>query len=311
MSDSRPTWAFLGPEATFCEAALSRVPGADAVTRLPCASVDEALSRVRSGAADAAVVPIENSVEGGVGATLDALAVGEDLVIRHEVLLPVTFVLAVLPGTALADVRSVSTHPHAQAQCRGWLASALPGVGYVPASSTAGAAAALLDDDASAGSRAALCNPTAAERYGLAVLASDVGDRSDAVTRFVQVGRPSTPPPVTGSDKTTLVVHLPSERPGALLEMLDHFAARGINLTRIESRPRGDALGRYSFSIDADGHVLEERMAEALMGLHRSTDQVRFLGSYPRADGASVPVRPGTDDDAFGAARRWVRGLRG
>jgi prephenate dehydratase len=117
-------------------------------------------------------------------------------------------------------------------------------------------------------------------------------------------------PEPTGSDKTSLVVHLPSNNAGALLEMLEQFAARGVNLSRIESRPIGDLLGRYSFSIDAEGHIAEERVAEALMGLHRVCPHVRFLGSYPRADGAPADVRPGTSDADFAGARDWVQALR-
>ena len=117
-------------------------------------------------------------------------------------------------------------------------------------------------------------------------------------------------PEPTGADKTTLVVHLPSNESGALLEMLEQFSARGVNLSRIESRPIGDSLGRYSFSIDAEGHLAEERMAEALMGLHRVCPHVRFLGSYPRVDAPLGAVRLGTSDDDFRTARAWVRSLR-
>jgi len=266
---------------------------------------------VRAERADYAVVPIENSVEGGVTATLDTLATGLSLVLLREVLVPITFVLAGRPGTRPADVRRVSTHPHAWAQCRRWINANLPGVVHVPATSTA-AAGALLAPDALAepGFDAALVAPLTAELYGLDVLAEHVADNERAVTRFVVVGRPGPVPAPTGSDKTSLVVHLPSNDAGALLEMLEQFAARGVNLSRIESRPIGDLLGRYSFSIDAEGHVAEERVAEALMGLHRVCPHVRFLGSYPRADGVPADVRPGMADAAFAGARDWVQALR-
>ena len=152
--------------------------------------------------------------------------------------------------------------------------------------------------------------PPAVEHYGLTSLAEQVGDNAHAVTRFVVVGRPGHLPERTGADKTTLVVHLPSNQAGALLEMLEQLAARGVNLSRIESRPIGDSLGRYSFSMDAEGHVADERMAEALMGLHRVCPQVRFLGSYPRADSPHGDVRPGTADADFQAARAWINALR-
>ncbi|WNB85504.1 prephenate dehydratase [Cellulomonas sp. ATA003] len=312
-----PRYAYLGPAGTFTEAALRQVASPDEAQYLPQVDVVSALESVRAVRADYAVVPIENSVEGGVTATLDTLATGLALVLLREVLVPITFVLAGRPGTRLADVRRVSTHPHAWAQCRRWVNTHLPGVVHVPATSTAAAGALLADPAAGSGAaadpgfEAALVAPLTAELYGLEVLATQVADNERAVTRFVVVGRPGPVPAPTGSDKTSLVVHLPSNDAGALLEMLEQFAARGVNLSRIESRPIGDLMGRYSFSIDAEGHVAEERVAEALMGLHRVCPHVRFLGSYPRADGVAPRIEPGMTDDAFAGARQWVEDLRG
>ncbi len=285
--------AFLGPAGTFTQMAASRAPGAEGAELVACGSVDAALASVRAGDADLAVVPIENSVEGGVTSTLDALAAGRPLSIRAEVLVAVAFVLAARPGTALADVRRVGSHPHALAQCRGWVAAHLPGAVTVPALSTAAAAQALAAGvpDGAAPFDAALCARPAAEAAGLVVLADDVADNAGAVTRFVAVSRPAPPPAPTGTDKTTVVAHLAQDRSGALLELLEQFATRGVNLTRIESRPIGTALGRYSFSMDCEGHVADPRVGEALMGLHRVCPQVRYLGSYPRADGLA-PVPP-------------------
>jgi len=206
----------------------------------------------------------------------------------------------------------VSTHPHAWAQCRRWFNASLPDAVHVPATSTA-AAGALLASTARGqdlGFDAALVSPLSADLYGLEVLADHVADNESAVTRFVVVGLPGALPSPTGADKTSLVVHLASNQAGALLAMLEQFAARGVNLSRIESRPLGDELGRYSFSIDAEGHLADERVAEALIGLHRVCPYVRFLGSYPRADGVVTEVAPGTADDDFAGARRWVEGLR-
>lgn len=309
-------FGYLGPEGTFTDAALAAALAEGAgrpessVERVAVASVDAALAAVRSGDLDAAMVPMENSVEGGVPATLDALAFGEPLVVLREVLVRVTFVLAARPGTRLQDVRVVSTHSHAQAQCRGWLAEHLPGVRWVPSSSTAAAAAGLAAGAPAPTYDAALCAEVAATRYGLEVLATDVGDVADAVTRFVLVSRPTAPPPPTGADRTTIIAFQPEDHPGMLLELLEQFATRGVNLTRIESRPTGDALGRYCFAIDAEGHVAEERVGEALRGLHRFCPQVRFLGSYPRADRVRADVRPGTDDASFTAARDWLEDVR-
>lgn len=306
-------YAFLGPEGTFTEAALRQVPAAEHGDHVPCATVGAALDLVRAGDVAAAMVPIENSVEGGVSATLDALSAGDPLVVVREVLVPITFVLAARPGTGLDGVRVVSSHAHAQAQCRGWLSENLPHATYLPALSTAAAAAGLTapaGHDGALGYDAALCAPIAAHRYGLEVLAEHVEDNSGAVTRFVLVGRPAPPPPRTGADKTTLLVHLADDHAGALLELLEQFATRGVNLTRIESRPRGDALGQYAFSIDCEGHVEDERVAEALIGLHRTSPFVRYLGSYPRADGRPTEVTTSTTDGAFTAARAWVSRLR-
>lgn len=304
-------YGFLGPAGTFTEAALRQVLPEDAEP-VAMASVDVALGAVRSGELDAAVVPIENSVEGGVSATLDALAGGTPLRVTREMLVPVTFVLAARPGTALADVRRVASHPHGWAQCRGWVGAHLTEAVYVPALSTAGAAQGLdPSGDGEPGYDAALCAPLAAERFGLEVLASDVGDNSSAVTRFVLVQRPGAVPAPTGADKTSLVVFQADDHPGGLLEMLEQFAARGINLSRIESRPTGELLGQYCFSIDCEGHIADARVGEALMGLHRTCREVRWLGSYPRADAEAVQVTAVTTDAAFSRAADWLARLRG
>ncbi|WP_129338075.1 prephenate dehydratase [Cellulomonas endophytica] len=307
-------YAYLGPAGTFTEAALQQVAEPGAVL-LPQTDVGSAIAAVRAGGADRAVVAIESTAEGGVTATLDALAAGDPLVILREMLVPVQFTLAARAGTALGDVRRVSAHPHAWVQCRRWLATHLPGAQHVPATSNT-APAALLAEEARAPEAtrlafdAALVPPAAVETYGLVPLAGDVADNPSAVTRFVLVGPPGAVPPPTGADKTTLVVHLPDNEAGALLAMLEQFAVRGVNLSRIESRPIGDALGRYSFSIDAEGHLTDERVGEALMGLHRRCPYVRFLGSYPRADALAPTVHTGTSDEDFVTARAWLRLLR-
>ena len=303
-------YAYLGPEGTFTEAAVRQVPAAERADLQPMASVDAALDAVRNGDVDAAMVPIENSVEGGVSATLDALASGEPLVVTREVLVPVTFVLAARPGTGLADVRRVASHPHGWAQCRAWVHANLPEATYVPALSTAAAAAGLVALEEGSAYDAAICAPIAAKEHRLDVLAHDIGDNPNAVTRFVLVSRPGPVGRPTGADKTSIVVFQSDDHPGGLLELLEQFATRGINLTRIESRPTGDALGRYCFSIDCEGHVGEARVAEALMGLHRVCSQVRFLGSYPRADRAVTSVSDATSDRSFADAEGWLARVR-
>ncbi|MCL3777268.1 MULTISPECIES: prephenate dehydratase [unclassified Actinomyces] len=301
-------WSFLGPTGTFTEMALRQVAPID-VELDPCQDVPTALDRVRERLSEAAVVPIENSIEGGVNATLDNLVSGAPLTIAAEVAVPITFVLAGREGTRLEDVRAISTHAHAWAQCRGWVHRNLPDAVYVAGTSTSAPAKALAgsEEPASLGYEAVLCNPLAAEQYGLAVIAGGVADNAGAVTRFVKVTRPGRVGEPTGADKTTLQVQLPHDRSGALLGMLEQFSARGVNLSRIESRPVGDSLGRYRFSIDIEGHVREERVQAALIGLHRTCPQVRFLGSYPRLDARPVVVPAGTSDKDFVVARAWVR----
>ncbi|GAA4978469.1 prephenate dehydratase [Actinopolymorpha pittospori] len=308
MTDAvRVRYAYLGPSGTFTEAALRTVPDVEHAELLPCASVPAALEAVRSGEADGAVVPIENSVEGGVPVTLDELADGR-LVITREILLRVSFALMARPGTHLEDCKRITTHPHAAAQTRHWVADHLPRAEVMLASSTAAAAAAVAEPGSEFD--AAIAPRIAAEQYHLNVLADQIEDNRDAVTRFVLATRPVPPPPLTGADKTSLVAFIRDDHPGALLEILDEFAVRGVNLTRIESRPTGDGIGRYCFSIDCEGHVEEARVGEALMGLRRVCGEVRFLGSYPRADGARISTRPGTSDVDFRDAASWLASLK-
>jgi prephenate dehydratase len=301
-------YAYLGPAGTFTEQALRQVAG-EGTERIPATDVITTLEMVRRGEVDYAVVPIENSVEGGVNATLDTLATGSPLAIVGEMLVPVTFTLSARPGMTMDKVRRVATFPHAWAQCRGWVAKNMRDAVHVLAPSTAGAAALLASDEPDPGYDAALSSALAAERYGLTVLAEGINDNAHAVTRFILVSTPGVLPEPTGADKTTLVVHLPDNEAGALLSMLEQFAVRGVNLSRIESRPVGDSMGRYSFSIDAEGHVAEERLQATLIGLHRVCPQVRFLGSYPAAGGRRPNLRAGTHDADFRAARSWVTGL--
>lgn len=302
------TYGYLGPEGTFSEAALLACrPDPDAQLRA-YGTVTEALRAVRTGAVDAALVPLENSVEGSVAQTLDELATGEPLVIVREVHLPVRFVLLGRPGASLGDIRTVATHPHAEAQTRGWLGRHLPGATVLPAASTAAAAAALADGSATWD--AAISAPIAAEVYHLAVLAEDVADNLDAETRFVLVTRQAAPDPSTGSDKTSLVLYIGQDHPGALLEILTEFAVRGINLTRIESRPTGGGIGDYLFSVDIEGHVDDARVGEALIGLRRVCADVRYLGSYPRVDGGRPTLRRGVSDSEYHEAQAWLTKVR-
>jgi prephenate dehydratase len=301
------SYGYFGPEGTFTHQALLTLPAQRGVP-IAYATVAQALDGVREGEVTAALVPIENSVEGGVTATLDNLTYGDPLVITREVLLPVQFTLFVRPGTVLEDVRNVLTHPHAAAQCRDWLAANVPSAVVTEGGSTAGAAAEVADPRSRFD--AAVCASIAGEMYRLAPAAVGIADNPDAVTRFVLVSRPGPVGSATGADKTTMVLFMYEDHPGALLEILEQFASRGVNLCRIESRPTKRTLGDYCFSVDAEGHVNDARLAEAMMGLHRICADVVFLGSYPRADRAEPLIRRGTSNSDYASASAWLTRLR-
>lgn len=313
MPGTPPTrFVYLGPEGTFAEQALRTLPAAEHGTRTPARSVGEALDSVRTGDADAALVPLENSIGGAVGVTLDEIAEGEPLVITREVVLPVEFVLGARSGVGLDEVRSVAAHPQASTQCRNWLRAHLPDAVVVDVLSNGAAAGG-----AAAGEYdAAICAPIGATRHRLTVLAEKIADHPDAVTRFALVSRPGPPPPPTGDDLTSLAVYIAHDRVGALLSVLMELAVRGVNLTRIESRPTGEALGRYVFFLDCTGHLADVRLGEALQGLHRVCADVRFLGSYPRHrwGGVSadrpVPAPTGLSDTDYTDAAAWLARLR-
>jgi prephenate dehydratase len=306
MSERRDTYSFLGPAGTFTEAALRQVPEAAGASWRPVNNVGEALQDVAGGVSVAAMIAIENSVEGGVSATQDALATIPGLRIVGEYLVPVNFVLVARPGTTLADVRVINAHPVAYGQTHLWLDANLPSHEMIPATSNVAAAASLLDNRLA---DAAIAPPGITRHHDLEVLAEGIGDNPNAVTRFVLVSRSGRLPAPTGSDKTSIIAELPDDRAGRLLEMLEQFATRGVNMSLLESRPIGDALGRYRFVIDLDGHILDERVADALLGLKRFSPSVIYLGSYPRADKLQITVTSRYDNDAFVDARDWLRGL--
>lgn len=300
-------YSYLGPAGTFTEAALAQVPEARGQRWRSVHNVGEALADVVEGRSHAAMIAIENSVDGGVSTAQDALATIPGLRIIGEYLVPVDFVLVARPGTSLEHVRLVSAHPVAYAQCLQWLTRTLPAHAHIPAASNVASALGILEGTSDAD--AAIAPPGILDHHELDLLAEKIGDNENAVTRFVLVGRTVAPPPATGADKTSLIVELPDDHPGALLEMLEQFATRGINLSLLASRPIGDSLGRYRFVIDADGHIQDERMADALMGLRRFSPKVIFLGSYPRADRSIVRYSNRYADDVFVEARDWLRGL--
>ena len=271
------SYAYLGPSGTFTEQALRQITNKeDKLT--PFANVTAALNAVRTGAADKAFVPIENSVEGVVARTLDELAVGDPLVVTAETTIPVSFALMILPEHEGKPITKIATHPHAESQCRTYVAKNLPGAEVIEAPSTAAAAKGLLDKNYDA----AIASEIAAENYGLKIVAKDIGDNQGAVTRFVVVEKPGVTPARTGNDRTSLATFIDNDHAGALLDILTEFAKHDVNLTFIQSRPTGRQLGHYHFIIDVEGHITDPKVESAINGVKSVCDEIRFLGSYPR-----------------------------
>ncbi|MDA8379914.1 MAG: prephenate dehydratase [Actinomycetota bacterium] len=304
-SRNRLRTSFLGPAGTFTEEALLTQGDLAAGELVPTASLAEALAAAGDGRTDMAFVPIENSIEGSVNATLDSLVFDHDLLIQREVILDIHLHLMARPGTAVADVRKVLTFPEAAGQCRRYLSRSLPGATVQAASSTSDAARHV------GGSRtaglAAIAPALSAKLYGLAVLDSSIEDHPDNQTRFVVVARDRIPAR-TGHDRTSIACFQHRDRPGSLHSILGQFSARGINLTRLESRPTKRALGDYCFIIDLEGHVSDEVVADCLRDLHAQLADLKFLGSYPAA-GDQGPARRRRVQASWRQADSWIRSL--
>jgi prephenate dehydratase len=305
-----PRIAYFGPPGTFTEQAARSLAGDDDELD-PIDTVPDVLSAVRTGDVDAACVPVENSVEGAVFATLDSLAEAEALVTVAEAVLPVRFSVLARSGVPAEQVRTVTSHPHALAQVRQWLSTNLPHAKTFAATSTSAAAVAVQRGEFDA----AVTAPVAVSHYPLDVLATDVADVSDALTRFLLLRRPGALPAPTGHDRTSLVA-VTDDRIGALSDLLVELALRGINLSRIESRPTKGKLGEYRFFMDFDGHIAEPRVGDALSALHRRCSFLRFLGSYPKANGlggadagSEVAAQIGTTESAYTAAKSWLNAV--
>jgi prephenate dehydratase len=294
---------FLGPEGTFTEQALLGEPDLAAEELVPMATIGEVLAAADAGDIDLGFVGIENSIEGTVNVTIDALAFEHDLLIQREVELGIQLNLLAPPGVAMSDITRVLTFPVAAGQCRTWLATQLPGAEIVAANSNA-EAARLVAEEAD-GTSAAVAPSLAAKIYGLDVLANDIEDHPENTTRFVLVARDSVPP-ATGHDKTTIVVFQRTDRPGSLLAILQEFAARAINLVKLESRPTKKGLGDYCFIIDLEGHLSDELVADCLRDVRSKVEDIKFLGSYPAA-GAHGPAVRRDAEEAWRVADAWIK----
>jgi len=270
------TVAFLGPAGTFSEEALRSLPEPD-IESLACTSIADVFAAAADGRAEYGIVPIENSVEGSVNATLDALAFESDLQIQREVVLDVHQVLSAAPGITMDDITAVTSHPQAIGQCRRWLEANLPGRALLASNSTAEA----VQQAVAQPGLAAVSTMLAVELHGGQVLNTDIEDFPGNQTRFVVMGRGIQPR--TGHDKTSLALFLHQDKPGALLMILSEFAYGQINLTKIQSRPTKQALGEYMFYMDFDGHLADPAVALALDCLRLKLRGVKVLGSYPQA----------------------------
>ncbi len=270
--------AYLGPPGTFSEEAVARCDLAGGDEPLPCGSFPDAWDAVLAGKAEAALLAIENSIDGAIGTTLDLLAHRPGLMIRREVLLPVQQQLLAPAGTTLAQLTRVLSHPQPLGQCARFLRERLPGARLEATHSTADAAIQVSRGLAGA---AAIGSRAAAGRYGLAIIAESIQDADENTTRFVLVARADEAP--TGRDRTSIAFTLDRDRPGGLYEVMGEFASRGLNLSKIESRPMKQALGHYVFFVDFEGHRLDAPCAAALEGVRGLVHRFYVLGSYPRA----------------------------
>jgi prephenate dehydratase len=299
--------SFLGPHGTFAEEAVLTQPDLADQELRPLRSVPDVISAVERGDTDVGLVPIENSIEGTVSVTLDTLAFDTDLLIQREIDLPISLNLCAVPGSTLDDIRTVLSHPNPLGQTRVWLSRKLPAADTLVTNSTAEAA----EQVARAGDRsqAAIGTAYAARLHGLELLATEIEDHPENQTRFVLVGH-GVPAP-TGHDKTSVVCFQREDRPGSLLAILQEFAARAINLTKLESRPTKRSLGDYCFFIDVHGHIADELVADALRNLAAKQAEVKFLGSYPVAGEEEAHERRQAAGKAWRDATRWIDELRG
>ncbi len=291
---------YLGPEGSFSHEAVSTLADVDPVA---CDSLTDLLDAVSDGSVQQGLVPIENAIEGTVSATIDGLVFDHELVIEREVVIPIRLHLLARPGVVLGDVTVVRSYVHALAQCRGFLHTL--GATVEQSTSTSQAAREVAGSNAPL---AAVASSLAGELFGLVSLATDIEDHPGNATRFVVVGRDAVAAP-TGHDRTTIVCFQDADRPGSLYGILGRFAARDINLTKLESRPTKRGLGDYCFVIEFEGHVADDVVADCLADLQAHLARVKFLGSYP-VSGDDATERRHEVAEARKLATAWIQGIR-
>jgi len=300
------TIGYLGPAGTFTEQALCAEPDLAGLDLRPYGSIVEVLRAAERADVDYGFTAIENMIEGSVNATLDTLAFeSDDLLIQRESVMNVNLNLLAHPGVSLDDIVHVRSYPVAYAQCRRYLSDRLPHAAIEATNSTADAAREL----AESGRRdtAAIAPARSAEVYGLDTLATHIEDHPENQTRFVLVGRDGITAP-SGHDKTSILIYQRADAPGSLVGILQEFAARSINLTRLESRPTRKGLGDYCFLVDCEGHITDEVVGDALRNVHMKQGEVKFLGSYPSVYGATEVQE--ANRDGVSAADAWLEAMR-
>ena len=267
--------AFLGPEGTYSQEAACKYMQGKKFRLVACNSLEEICTGVLDGRWDQGLLPVENSTEGTVGQSMDILAVADqELKIQGEVLLPIKHSLLAPPGVTMDKVELVTSHPQPLGQCSKYIQRTLPGVDTMDMASTAHAAREVARKNLP---WAVIASPVAAA-YGLKILARDINDCQDNITRFLVLGRGEASP--HNCSKTTIIINI-SDCPGALHSILGEFAARGINLTRIESRPSKRRLGEYIFFIDFAGHAVDPVISETIDNIKEKCTTFRVAGSYP------------------------------
>ena len=298
---------FLGPFGTFTEQAVRSQSDLGSGELVAFRSVPDVLDAVDNGDVDFGVVPIENSIEGTVNFTQDALSFNYNLLIQRELVLDIEHCLMAMAGTSLADITTVLSIPVATAQCHRYLREQVGHAEVQAANSTADAAKTVASHGVAG--VAAIAPKNAATLYGLNILATDIADHAGNQTRFVVVGKSGLPAP-TGNDITGIVVFQRADEPGSLISILQEFAARRVNITNLLSRPTKDGgLGDYCFVMYLEGHIADELVADALRALHAKQGGVKFLGSYP-AHSAHVHTTREHADGRWQQADDWIEQLR-
>jgi prephenate dehydratase len=295
---------FLGPFGTFTEQALRSQPDLADAELVPMRTFIDILLATQDGEIDLGFVAIENAIEGTVNVTMDTLVFDTNLLIQREVVLDIEMMLMGRPGTQLDAITGLVSHPVASAQCRSFLRAKLPDVEIEVASSTAEAARLAAETPG----LAAIGPAIAGEQYGLEILAANIADHPDNQTRFLLVAREGIPAP-TGHDRTTVMLTQHEDKPGSLVTILQEFAARGINMSLLISRPAKTALGNYHFIVDLHGHIADDLVASCLQSIQAKHADVKFLGSYPAATNGSTEARAEAAE-AWAKAAEWIDSLR-